>query len=702
MEKADNSSIPMDSLALPFHEPFQGPRGFRLLSISEKSSQLSCTLNTFTIGADDCPQFKALSYTWGSPIYGREEFFASTRTIVCNGQPFAVGLNLWDALEQLRTSGYEGYIWIDAICINQQNKGERNAQVLLMGDIYASALEVIIWLGKDTAFLSDVEWLHNQTSLQAEAWDLLKQSRIYEAQTLLFPTRRTDETSRELLARLQGYWRFFEFRTWFTRAWTVQEFTLARNIVIWCGRSKLCWSDTFNFLTLLDRSGTLGYINQFKDIARGEGSPTRLDRLGICRETCQRGLNGEIDFIEAYWDGRQRSEDELEALYFHNFAYATLKMVRALRSSDDKDKIFSIIGITERLCPRGITPIIQPDYQLSTEQIYKSCAFALIQRLPSLILLSSVEDREFRRLSKLPSWTPDYTFRAVTLSELAIVTGCCKYKPTGHLEHYHQPRLIDSTLTLHGYPIGVVTATSLAGCIDMIEWQNPTWLEYLCSILTLADPAGLSTHYNSSAPNILGRTLIANAVEGKLAPDSIDSSFYSWFVCRLTNPASFDRVNGGPGSPQWTIISAAVSEAIHHLISGSVSSLWAGLPTELRLLRTYSGDSDWIDSAARKASLRHIEHEAAFNLEFSATTPGRKLFRTSKGLLGLGAKSMREGDVVWAMENAQMTMILRPNQPGAIDGLMELMGDAYLHGCMNGEMFEASGVDRVIREVNIV
>jgi Heterokaryon incompatibility protein (HET) len=340
MGKADNSSLPMDSLARPFHEPFQGPRGFRLLSICNKSSQLSCTLNAFTIGADDCPQFKALSYTWGFPIYGREEFFAPTRTIVCNGQPFAVGLNLWDALEQLRTSGHEGYIWIDAICINQQNEGERNAQVLLMGDIYASALEVIIWLGKDTTFLSDVEWLHKQTSLQVEAWELLEQSRIYEAQTLLFPIGRTD--SRELVPRFLGYWRFFECRTWFTRAWTVQEFALARNFVIWCGRSKLCWSDTFGFVALLVASGTMGYINHFKDIARGEGSPARLNRLWICRETCQRGLKEEICFIQAWDIGSPRSEDELEALYFHIFAYRTLEMVRAPGQATIRTRSFQL------------------------------------------------------------------------------------------------------------------------------------------------------------------------------------------------------------------------------------------------------------------------------------------------------------------------------------------------------------------------
>jgi Heterokaryon incompatibility protein (HET) len=700
-----SSVLPMDPPARSFYEPFRGPRDFRLLSICIEDSQLSCTLNTFTIGADDCPQYKALSYTWGSPIYGREEHFASTSTIVCNNQLLSVGLNLMDALEQLCTSGYEGYIWIDAICINQQNVDERNAQVVLMGDIYSCASEVIVWLGKDTAFLSDVEWLHNKTLLLAEARDLLNQLKINDAQTLLYPINGTDETSRELLAKWEGYWRFFECRTWFTRAWTVQEFALASSIVIWCGSSKLCWTDTYSVLNLLSDSETMPFITRHKDVVRGEGSPSRFFRLGTCRETCQRGRPLATYFIDADWDvGRQRSDDEVEAMNFHIYAYIILKMVRALRASDDRDKIFSIIGITERLRPTGTPPIIQPSYDLSTKEIYKSCAFALIQRLPSLIILSSVEDREYRRLSNLPSWTPDYTFQSGSFAELAVVTRYCKYKPTGHLINYHQPRLIDNTLTLHGYPIDVVTATSLAGCIDMAclsDWENPTWLEYLHSILTLADPASLSAHYNSPEPVILGRTLIASTVQGEPAPGSIDSSFYSWLVCAFTQTVSLDRVNGGPGSPRWNVM-VAVLNAIVQLVTGRVTSLWTGLTGDIVRISKYLQDNDQDNLAGRMAILRLEEKKSAFNMEFSATHQGRKLFRTSKGLLGLGAKSVKEGDVVWAIENAQMVMILRPSRPGASDGLMEFMGDAYLHGCMRGEMSEALGVDRVIREVNII
>lgn len=158
--------------------PLKGPRDFRLLSICKGGSKLgsiSWTLNAFTVGGHDCPQYKALSYTWGSPIYAKKDDPILSAGIMCNGQTFSVGLNLMDALEEIGNSGYQGYIWIDAICINQQDMDERHSQVILMGDIYAFASEVIVWLGKDTAFLSDVEWLQSRTTLQAEAWELVNQ-----------------------------------------------------------------------------------------------------------------------------------------------------------------------------------------------------------------------------------------------------------------------------------------------------------------------------------------------------------------------------------------------------------------------------------------------------------------------------------------------------------------------------------------------
>jgi hypothetical protein len=47
-------------------------------------------------------------------------------------------------------------LWVDTICIEQQNARERAQQVSMMGWIYGAAEEVIVWLGKDE---TDVEEL---------------------------------------------------------------------------------------------------------------------------------------------------------------------------------------------------------------------------------------------------------------------------------------------------------------------------------------------------------------------------------------------------------------------------------------------------------------------------------------------------------------------------------------------------------------
>lgn len=97
---------------------------------------IKCDLRN--IGLDS--QHTCLSYTWG--------LHKPTKTIRINGRYFHIRPNLWGFLNMARLSKITQPLWIDALCINQGHVGERNHQVQMMGDIYRSATEVLVWLGK--------------------------------------------------------------------------------------------------------------------------------------------------------------------------------------------------------------------------------------------------------------------------------------------------------------------------------------------------------------------------------------------------------------------------------------------------------------------------------------------------------------------------------------------------------------------------
>ena len=123
------------------YEPLPSPRHIRLLHPldSKDGEQLCFTLSPFPLKDLDNgnPSTLALSYTWGEPVFNH--------TIILNDCPFNITTNLHDALQSL--GPYKTPIWVDAVCINQQDAVEKSSQILLMGEIYARSDKCIVWLG---------------------------------------------------------------------------------------------------------------------------------------------------------------------------------------------------------------------------------------------------------------------------------------------------------------------------------------------------------------------------------------------------------------------------------------------------------------------------------------------------------------------------------------------------------------------------
>jgi hypothetical protein len=83
--------------------------------------EICCALEVVDFDDVKRASYTALSYEWGDT--------KASASIVLGGCNFPIRPNLWWALWHLRGEDEAMVIWIDALCIDQENFGERNHQV---------------------------------------------------------------------------------------------------------------------------------------------------------------------------------------------------------------------------------------------------------------------------------------------------------------------------------------------------------------------------------------------------------------------------------------------------------------------------------------------------------------------------------------------------------------------------------------------
>lgn len=118
-------------------------RLLKLLPHRDITSPLQCSLIDYPLqdlAESNHHLYDSLSYAWGSP--------KKTKSILIGDCSLPITTNLHAALLHLRDRFLERIIWVDAICINQQDLNERSSQVQRMAMIYALANCVIVWLGE--------------------------------------------------------------------------------------------------------------------------------------------------------------------------------------------------------------------------------------------------------------------------------------------------------------------------------------------------------------------------------------------------------------------------------------------------------------------------------------------------------------------------------------------------------------------------
>lgn len=116
-------------------------RVLTLHSNPDHDARLECELRTYPRD-DKRTRYEALSYCWGKPH--------PTAPVTINGSSLKIREILASALRHLRLQYETRHLWVDALCINQDDKEEKSKQVLRMGETYRKASSVIVWLGEES------------------------------------------------------------------------------------------------------------------------------------------------------------------------------------------------------------------------------------------------------------------------------------------------------------------------------------------------------------------------------------------------------------------------------------------------------------------------------------------------------------------------------------------------------------------------
>lgn len=366
------------------YQPLAGNYDMRVLELhaGNPEEELSCHLHIcsvefeypmeaetgytpYTLHAMSCTTglpvwYTAFSYVWGDP--------ALVGKLTCNGKPFAITENLRLALRRLRRNDVSILLWVDQICINQDDLQEKSQQVVLMGTIYQRAWSTLVWLGEEADNSSGAIDTLLATKEALRYYPHGRSLEVGDFERLLLPAY---DSPRWLeLGKLMS-------RPWFQRTWIIQEAVLSHQIIIMCGARYISWTDLCLFALCVIDSDLEQYLYSPGD---------SCGKDGFSESGCIRTIN--ISAIKDY----------VKAVLRRTFLLGLVES-RSAQCTDPRDKVFAIMGLTSTL--------VYPDYSKDFIDIYAETAME-IETTPELANLLCCVDHP-QPTPGQPSWVPDWS-----------------------------------------------------------------------------------------------------------------------------------------------------------------------------------------------------------------------------------------------------------------------------------------------------
>lgn len=360
------------------YAPMPQGKCIRLLKLEVVLGRLRCTLKTAEI--DKAPPYWALSYIWGTDQMDMCSIELSTPD---GPRLLPITFNCATAIQSL-VPFETRYLWIDAICINQQDVAEKQVQLPLMPDIYTKATLVVGHLGAKNTF---------------PVGHFVARLRQNMARGKGFEFDEFDPSSPDMWEAVFGmlsqlYW---------GRAWVFQEVALARSLLLVYGTECVCWEH----MAQIAKHAVAGDSSVLPSTVSSDNqSPSNLRAF---QAFAAFGL-----FAATVEKLKSRCRDD-DASQRPTLAQV-IDVAFPREATDPRDAVYALLG----LCSDASAAALKPVYAagLSCEEAYTNVSlhYLLDGGCINLLLLAGLAYREpAMRLPStmnhisgfLPSWVPD-------------------------------------------------------------------------------------------------------------------------------------------------------------------------------------------------------------------------------------------------------------------------------------------------------
>ncbi|KIW23422.1 uncharacterized protein PV07_11620 [Cladophialophora immunda] len=337
---------------------------------------------------DAQPEYTATSYVCGDDN-------RSHHAILMSGSKLGIYKNADEVLRRFRSAVETTYLWIDVICIDQDDAVEKAREVNLMYKVYENAKRTVIWLGPtDDAATFAIQYARTlNASTYLDEYTPTVMYAGHETQYLQNKSHILDvlDTHPQKESLINSCAKLL-LRPWFTRVWTQQEGALSSNPVVVCGAEEIPWIQIFSLAWLFFPRSTMRWPEWFLS-----DDPSKT----------YAAVEQNMMFIRSIQRYRLRQmqianhEPETREVGLINAMYDASR----LKCYDPRDKIFAIRNIVTDLAQDDWAP--QPDYISPWEEVYTDFAVRMAERERREVLgWSGVSQQE--EYSGLPSWVVDW------------------------------------------------------------------------------------------------------------------------------------------------------------------------------------------------------------------------------------------------------------------------------------------------------